>query len=490
MRFLRRSLTGLFLLSLTVALLALAGQSFRSAVEARLTRETPRPPAQERAYSVDVVPVTQTRITPVLQAFGEIRSRRELQIRTRVTGPVVALGDGFEDGGRVTAGALLLRVDPTDLDDARMLARTALAEAENDKSNARTTVALARDDLTSAEKQSKLRAQALARQRDLAARGVGTEAAVENAALAAAAAEQAVLSRRSALASAEARLAQAENTLEERRIALDEAERRLAETDIRAAFSGTLTDVTAVEGGVLTTNEQVARLIDPDSLEVAFRISTAQYARLVGADGTLVRAPVTVRLDVSGVDIEAKGMIDRDSAEVGEGQTGRLLFATLDTANGLRPGDFVTVEAREPALRGVARLPASALGNTNTVLVLGEGDRLEELPAEVLRRQGDSVIVRAAGLAGREVVAERTPMLGAGIAVKPFRKEMAVQPAQSLRDTTEMVTLDEARRAALIDYVRQAGNLRPAVRERMIERLKKAQVPAKLVRRLEAEMGD
>lgn len=490
MHFLRRGLTGLFLAALTVALLALAGQTVRSAIEARLARDTARPPARERVYSVNVVNVQREEIAPVLEAFGEIRARRELEVRARVGGPVVALGAGFEEGGRVAAGDLLLRVDPTDLEDALALARTDLAEAEAEKADAANALALARDDLASAEKQSRLRAQALARQQDLAARGVGAQAAVENAALAAAGAEQAVLSRRASLASAKARLARADNALERRRIALEEAERRLGETEIRAAFAGRLSQVTAVQGGLVTANERVARLVDPGALEVAFRLSTAQYSHLSGKDGTLVQAPVTVRLDVSGVDLEAEGRINRDSAEVGEGQTGRLLFAALGGAGGLQPGDFVTVEIREPVLRGVARLPASALGNGGTVLVLGEGDRLEEVPVKVLRRQGETVIVRAGSLDGREVVAERAPMLGAGIAVKPFRSEDAAAPAQSRRDTAETVALDDARRAALIAFVKQDKSMRPAVRERMLERLSQPEVSAKLVRRLEARMGD
>lgn len=498
MRFLRRSLTGLFLLALTVALLALAGQTIRSAVETRMSQGSHRPPARERVYSVKLVTVKPEAVAPVLEAFGEVLARRSLEIRTQVGGPVVALGTGFEDGGRVEAGQLLLKVDPTDLQDTLNLARTDYAEAEAEQRDAAAALTIGRDDLASTEKQAGLRSQALTRQRDLAERGVGTEAAVETAALAEAGAEQAVLSRRSALASAEARVAQADNTLERRRIALEEAQRRLAETELHAAFSGTLTDVTAVEGRLLTANEQIATLVDPDALEVSFRLSTAQYSRLVADDGTLVKADVTVRLAVSGVDLEVKGRIDRESAEVGAGQTGRLLFARLDGAQGFRPGDFVTVEISEPVLTGVARLPASALGNTGTVLVLGDGDRLEELPAEVLRRQGETVLVRAQGLAGREVVAERTPMLGAGIGVKPFRpgEETAAGTAPpsgplgagSNAGGGEMIALDETRRTALIAAVKANKRMPAEARDRVLSQLSAPEVPAQLVQRLESRM--
>ena len=55
MRFMQRSLMGLFLLALTAGLLAFAGGSLRSTIEARLAKEKPSRPAQERIFGVNVV---------------------------------------------------------------------------------------------------------------------------------------------------------------------------------------------------------------------------------------------------------------------------------------------------------------------------------------------------------------------------------------------------------------------------------------------------
>ena len=52
MRFLRRSLTGLFLVAVTLALLALAVQTVRSAVEERMAQESFSRPARERALGM------------------------------------------------------------------------------------------------------------------------------------------------------------------------------------------------------------------------------------------------------------------------------------------------------------------------------------------------------------------------------------------------------------------------------------------------------
>jgi len=232
--------------------------------------------------------------------------------------------------------------------------------------------------------------------------------------------------------------------------------------------------------------------VDPTALEVAFRVSAAQYARLLDAAGALGHAPVTARLGVAGVDLVAKGRIDRESAEVGAGLTGRLLFATLDDARGFRPGDFVTVAVEEPPLADVARLPAAALDAAGHVLVLGEGDRLQDAPVELVRRQGDDVLVRAPGLEGRQVVAAHAPVLGAGIKVRPVTAgaaDAASAPAAATSAGGETIALDDARRARLIAFVKTNAAMPEEARARILEELKAPDVPAETVSRLEARMG-
>jgi hypothetical protein len=319
-------------------------------------------------------------------------------------------------------------------------------------------------------------------------RGVGSVAAVETAELAAVAANQSIVSRRQAEASAKARLDQTRTTLDRRRIAFADAERRLADTELHAAFSGVLSDVGVVQGRLVSGNERLADLVDPNDLEVAFPVSTAQYARLLNEGGQLIGAEIEAEIDVLGLELIAGGVISRESAVVGEGQTGRLLFARLERAPGFRPGDFVSVRIDEPPLNDVALLPAKAVDSDGTVLVVNQDDRLEVVDAGLLRRQGDDVIVRAAGLAGLAVVAERTPLLGAGILVRPIGPERT--PAdQSESETPETVSLDPERRARLVAFVKASSQMPAEVKARMIDQLQKPTVSARVVARLEARMG-
>lgn len=485
MRFIRRALTGLFLFAATVGLLAYAVGSVRLALEDRAAREFAATEPQERVYAANVVRYEPGPVTPVLETFGEVQSRRTLEVRASAAGRVIELGPGVEEGGAVSEGQLLFRVDPTEAERARAVARADLRDARAEARDAAAAVALARDDVAAAEAQEALRARALERQRDLDARGIGSAAAVETAELADAAARQAVLSRRQALAAAEARVARAETLIARAEIALDEAERALADTSVEAAFDGVLSDMALVEGGLVPLNERVADLIDPEALEVALRVSTPEYARLLDDAGRLAGGDVTVRLEVGGYRIKSPAAIIRESVAVGEGRTGRQLFARIAEPQGFRPGDFVRVEIEEPPLENVARLPAGAVSASATVLVLGNGDRLGLAEVALLRRQGDHVLVRAEGLDGHEIVAERSPLLGTGIKVRPSRSgEAAAAPVEP-----EMLELSEDRRAELVALVEANPHIPDAAKARVLAKLKEPMVPARIVERIEGRQG-
>ncbi|EPX81781.1 Membrane fusion protein of RND family multidrug efflux pump [Litoreibacter arenae DSM 19593] len=470
-------------MALTVGLLAVGANTVYSALQERWSRESVVRPARERVFSVNVVALEPTTVTPVLTSFGEVRARRTLDLRAPVGGTVVELSPDFQEGGTVRKGQLLARIDPADAQTAVDVARTDLVEAEADLREARNALALAKDDLDAAQAQLDLRTRALQRQQDLKERGVGTEATVETAELAEAAAKQAVLSRRQAIQQAEAQVNQSQTLIERRRINLTNAERLLADTEVFAAFDGRLSGVTATQGGLVANNEQLAELIDPDALEVSFRVSTAQYTRLLDEGGKLTSAPVTVTLAVLGTNLTFEGRLSRESAAVTAGTTGRLLFAELSDSAGLRPGDFVTVAIEEPALERVALVPSTAVDASGGVLVLGEDDRLENGEVVVLRRQDDSVIVRAQGLQGREIVAERSQLLGAGIKVKPLRGNGAMP------EEPQMLELDDERRAKLVAFVEASARIPEEVKTRMLAQLAEPQVPADMVERLESRMG-
>ena len=167
MRFLTRSLTGLFLLSLTVALLTLAGHVIYSAVSARLNDGGFQREAQERVFAVHVVTYEARTIAPVLTAFGQIRSQRILEVRAPSSGMITKLSDQFVDGGRVLAGEVLMQVNRAEAEATVARTRADLADAEAERQDAAIVLSLSEEELTAAEEQLRLQQGALDRQMDL-----------------------------------------------------------------------------------------------------------------------------------------------------------------------------------------------------------------------------------------------------------------------------------------------------------------------------------
>ena len=127
---------------------------------------------------------------------------------------------------------------------------------------------------------------------------------------------------------------------------------------------------------------------------------------------------------------------------------------------------------------------ATAIDANETALVLGDGNRLREVDVDVVRRQGDDVLIRAREIYGQQIVAERSPLLGQGIAVQPIDPNAeAVVP-----EAPELVTLTPDRRAQLISFVEES-QMPPPVKTRILRQLEQDEVPADVVERLEDRMG-
>ena len=488
MRFLGRAFLGLFIASIAFAFLALALNAVRGAVVARMDEQPRNRPSREQSYAVDVVAYAPETIAPTLQAFGTIKSGRTLELRINKGGQINFVSDSFVEGGHAQAGEILITTD--DSDEQTLLDRAGLEldVATANVATAQDAVTFAARDVNLAQEQVAVQTAALLRKQDLVTRGVGTEASIEAAQSAVTSAQQAILAKERALAQANSDLVQRRNALNLAKLAQDEAARGLNDTRLVAGFDGVLSGISAVSGGLVNQNEKVGALIDPSRLEVEFRVSTAQYALLVDDNGALIQSDLRVVMELQDFRAEVAGQITRESALVSDGQTGRLLFARLDGAGigQLRSGDFVTVEINEPALDRVARLPAAAVDTGGNVLVVGAENRLEEMPVTVLRRQGNDVLVRGRNLRDRQIVAQRTPVLGAGILVTPRSPTASTDP---LPEAAPDIALTDERRQKLIAAVQANGRMPKDVKDRMLNALQQPTVPARMIERLEARIG-
>ncbi len=489
MRFLMRGLTGL---TLVLIMLGFGGFGAYRLYEAVTTEKTSRQrPTQERSYSVNVATLVPETVAPVTTAYGTIESWRTLQLRASSEGRLVEVASKFRDGAAVAEGELLLRIDPANAEFQYLDAEAAQADAEAQKTEAEEAIVGAEQELEAARRQLSLRKQALERQLQLRDKGYSTAVQVETEEPAVASLEQALNNRLQSVITARKRVERMDLSVQRAKLALEDALRVLEETTLTAPFDGYLSEVDANLGRRVNPSETLALLIDPSALEVRFPLSTAEFSRLLDQSGNLVKAPVTVTLQLGNRSVTLPGHIDRSAAVVAEGEAGRTLFASLDIGPGtvLRPGDFVKIAVQEPELSEIAVVPAAAVTQDGRLLIVRDDSRLDEISVKILRRMGNEVVLTDVPF-DATYVRERLPQLGPGLKVAPRQgsSDTTENPesaqSQEIAPASDLVALEPERREALIEQL--ANSDLPEKRKAKLQALlNKPMVPKDLIERLE-----
>ena len=106
----------------------------------------------------------------------------------------------------------------------------------------------------------------------------------------------------------------------------------------------------------------------------------------------------------------------------------------------------MTGEALEAALEGVADLPATAVDAAGRVLAVTDEERLEEVAVEVLRRQGDRVIVAPGALACAAAACRTCDWVRPPLKIGTFRlRPITVLPSNAVMMSPDLMP---ARKAA------------------------------------------
>ena len=492
MRFLFRAFGGLLLSVLAVALLGMASVKLKNAFSERAEGSFKTKYGKERTYTAYVERFESTQINPIITAYGEAKSWRSLELRAANSGRLMFLSENFREGGTVSVGEILFKIDPREADDNVKVAEVNLLEASAEYREAKIAHSLIESDLSYSKEQLKLRQIALARQKSLYESGIVTTADLENTELLLSNAYQAVSTKKKLLSQGSARITRAKISVTRAEISLEQARRQLLDSEYRAPFSGIISKVSVVPGRLLNKNEQLGILIDTKALEVGFQVSNSEFARMVDNDGAVIPLAIKAIKDVQENPLTLSGTVQRVGAKVATGTAGRQVFASLEgnRSGMIRAGDFLVVKIEESPLKNIAVIPSAAVDSDDKLLLLGENDRLEELKVKILRRQADKIIVSAVPF-GREYVIDRPPYLDVGLRVKPIRSG-ELQDLSSQSDTKnnkdDMVELSEEERAAFIELVIGNDRMPKEVKASILKQLEENEVPLSMVKRFKSRM--
>ena len=380
--------------------------------------ELARAPPEERLWVIEAVEVSYGDLQPDLTVFGEVIAGREVEMRSLVAGPVVALGENFVEGGSVRKGELLVAIDPFDSEallDERM-AQLAEARARADEivaSGQAESEALDRE-----IEQAGMIADDAARFEVLRERGTVSQKALDDVRLALSRQREAVVVRRNAFDTWATKLAQQNAIIDRLAVGVRRAQRDLDRSRLLAPVDGFLFEISAAVGKRLSVNDRVARLVAAEALEVHVNLSDAQFGRLLD-DGALRGRPAQVVWTVGPGSIAAEAVIERTGARIDPASGGVPVYARLegiDLESPLRPGAFVEVRLKDRHYTDVARLPQSALHGDTVYAV--EGERLAARRVEVVAYYGDDIVVRGDLKDGDRVAVTRFTEIANGVKVE------------------------------------------------------------------------
>ena len=492
MNFLLRSFLGLIILSITLGFLIFGSFVLIEALKKRSEKSDNRRFQKERVFAVNVETLNKQIASPKILSYGEIYSKRMLEIRPLVSGRLDYVSEKFVEGGYVKSGDILFRLNQKDYLNELEIAEIDLEDTKAQLSEAISKLDYANLEFEVSESQLNLRKNALDRQTQLAESGLITSSELENTQLAYSSSKQQFLNKQNLVKSSKNAIDKLKIQLKRRSISIDKAKRNLDETEIKAPFDGIIASVNILPGSVINKNEKLGTLLDPNSLEVMFNLSANEFARVIDKDGKLLNLDITAYLKLSNNDIPFSGKIERINPEIMNIGSGRKLFASINLGENktLRPGDFVVLEIKEPSLKNITVLPSSAVTIDGKIFILEEDNRLKEIEVTILRRQGNEVIVSGAPT-DKEYVMQRSPQLGNGLKIKPLRKkDREISNSVNLSKNNELVTISPEKQKKLINILDKLDRMPKSVKDRLYEQINSGKIKAKTLKRLEKNMGN
>ncbi|HMJ12774.1 MAG TPA: efflux RND transporter periplasmic adaptor subunit [Polyangiaceae bacterium] len=358
--------------------------------------EKPAGPAAESGVRVRFVKVQARRVPPVLELTGALEAEQRSEVAAQTSGVVSAMR--VDVGSRVKKGDVLAVLESSE---AALRLSVAQATAEQQKArlglkNGDVFEVASVADVRSAEQHRNLKVKEAERARSLAADGVISSAALDQATTAA---EQ-----------AEAQLDAARNGAEQAWAGLNAAraqarlsQKALGDTRVLAPFEGAVVERRISVGEFAQVGRVIAVVLDDNPLRLRMDVPEADVGHVsVGKDVSLRVAAFPGR--------DFRAAIARVGASVHSASRTLPIEADVTNADGLlRPGFFATarVALAGPEVEALF-VPRSAVGisGSSARVFVRTGNRVSEKLVVTGRNEGELVEVRGSLSASDEVAVE------------------------------------------------------------------------------------
>ena len=441
-------------LNLIYCLLALLLGGGGFAGLASLREEPAKRDVETKIFNVEVYEVQRVNLQEIVKGFGSVVAEREVVYSAQVAGEVVAVSRRLKVGEAVsgpeffpndpvletessqTKGEVLLAIDPEvyheRLTQADHAVEEALAELQTQKQQEQNNTRL----LQTATRNFNTAKADHERMERLAKDGTVTQNQLTLSQLEERRYEQAFIE-----VDNQHSLFPAQRQQIQKRLDRLQTEKKLASidvrrTEVRAPFSGVLTEVHVEKGQYVQPGTPLYRVTQIDAVEIAVPLHPLDFAKLA----ELVLAGEQPEVELAENEVASSrwtGRVVRISPEADTSTRTIAVFvevANKDVAVPLLPGSFVQARIEGPILNDVMVIPRAAIiGNASgTTRVFVERDgKAVEVPVEVSRRLEAQAFISSGLTPGDRVVLTNLDAVsnGSHIAV-----QATTTPAESLSD--------------------------------------------------------
>lgn len=447
------------LINLVYCLLALLIGGGGFAALASLREEPPKRDVEIKVFNVEVFDVQRVNVQEIIKGFGSVVAEREVVYSAQVAGEVVSVsprlkvgesvqGPMFfpndpdrETGSSQTQGDVLLAIDP-DVYHARLTqadhaVEETMAEIQTLNQQAENNARL----VDTSRRNYEVAKADYERMQKLVRQGTVTENQLELSQLEARRYERVLIeaeNQQSLFAPQRQQLQRRLDRLQaEKKLALIDVQR----TEVRAPFSGVLTEVHVEKGQYVQPGTPLYRVTRINAVEIPVPLHPLDFARVA----ELVLAGEQPAVALAENEVASKrwsGRVVRISPEADPSTRTIDVFVEVsneDVEVPLLPGSFVQARIAGPVLNDVIVIPRDAvMGNRDEsarVFVARDGKAVE-VPVEVSRRLEGQAFISAGLEPGDRVVMTNLDALADGA---PIAAQTAITPAESLKNSQTLI---------------------------------------------------
>lgn len=358
------------------------------------------------APGVLVQVVTQKQISDSVKFIGRTTAINDVSVRSRVEGYLVERA--FEEGGDVSKGDLLFRIDPETYEAALAAARGSVSEHE---------AALVR-----AEKDLK-------RYKELGEKAFASQQDVDK---------------------AQSDKLQADAQLQSARARVEDAKINLKHTNILSPIDGRIGRAVVSVGNLVDASTgELAHVVELDPMYATFNISEKIMLEVRQEHQNAVSGEdigkIAVQLELpNGMTFEHKGIIDFADNQVNRRTGAIIIRARFDNPDKLLvPGINVLIRLSSEKMEDVLVIPQAAVQEDQSgkfVLLVDKDNRVEMRQVKLGRQHGGDWIVEDGLQPGEQVIVEGVQKVRAGMEVVP---KQAVSPFANKQGSEEGKLFDK-----------------------------------------------